>query len=125
MKSFQLLGLGLSLLMSGTVWGYGSSSSAKACEKPAFSQFVPADKAEVQPNASFSFVASPNTRPDSIQVMVKDAHVLISVMPVAQGFKVTGSLPPALHGTFARINISAEGSNQCKGSGGWLLKIGE
>lgn len=125
MKSFHILGLGLSLLMSGTAWGYGSSSSAKACEKPAFSQFVPADKAEVQPNAPFSFIASPNTRPDSIKVMVKDAPVPVSVTPVSQGFKVAGSLPPALHGAFARINISAEGANQCKGSGGWLLRIGE
>ena len=90
MKPFQVLWSGLLIVMAGTAWGYGSSSSSKACEKPAFSQFIPADKAEVKPNSSFSFVASPNTKPDSIKVIVKDVPVVISVKPIAQGFKVSG-----------------------------------
>ena len=112
-------------LTSGNVWAYGSSSGSKSCEKPAFSQFIPAEKAEVAPKAAFSFVASPNTKPDSIKVVVKDVSTLISITPIAQGYKVSGQLPSSLHGTFARINIHAEGSNRCIGSGGWLVKIKE
>jgi len=36
---------------------------------------------------------------------------------------VTGTLPDTLKGDFARINITADGPNQCKGSDGWLVKI--
>jgi len=125
MKAWQILVLGPLLLMCGVVWGYGSSSSSKACAKPGFSQFYPADKANVPPNAKFSFLASPNTRPGTIRVVVKDLPAAIAVKPVAQGYQVEGTLPAALHGTFARINIDAEGANQCKGSGGWLVNIGE
>ncbi|WP_374089394.1 hypothetical protein [Methylomicrobium lacus] len=125
MKAWQILGLGPLLLMCGAVWGYGSSNSSKACAKPGFSQFYPPDKADVVPNAKFSFLASPNTRPDTIRVVVKDLSASIAVKPVPQGYQVSGMLPSALHGTFARINISAEGASQCKGSGGWLVNIGE
>ena len=125
MKSMKILWLGLFMFITGTVWGYGSSSSSKACDKPGFSQFSPPEKADVRPNAEFSFMASPNTKPDTIKVAVKNLSASISVKPVAQGYLVNGTLPATLHGTFARINISAEGANQCKGSGGWLLNIGE
>lgn len=125
MKSMKILWLGLLMFITGPVWGYGSGSSSKACDKPGFSQFSPPDKTAVQPNAAFSFIASPNTKPDTIKVIVKDISALISVKPVAQGYQVSGTLPETLRGTFARINISAEAANQCKGSGGWLVNIGE
>jgi hypothetical protein len=125
MKSLQIVWLGLFILMTPTVWGYGSSSSSKACEKPGFSQFSPPDKAEVSPNTGFSFIASPNTKPDTIKVVVKNIPVSIAIKPVAQGYQVSGALPEALRGTFARINIDAEGASRCKGSGGWLVNVGE
>lgn len=125
MKTLQIFWLGLLMFTAGAVWGYGSSSSSKACEKPGFSQFSPPDKADVPPNAKFSFIASPNTKPDTIKVMVKNLSATISVKPVAQGYQVNGTLPAALRGTFVRIGISAEGASQCKGSGGWLVNIGE
>ncbi len=125
MKLTQIFSLGLLMSMAAAVWGYGSSSSSKACEKPDFSQFSPPDKAAIPPNAEFAFMASPNTKPDSIKVFVKNLSATISVKPVAQGFQVSGKLPATLHRTFARISISAEGANQCKGSGGWLVNIGE
>lgn len=125
MKSFQIFWLGLFMVMTPVVWGYGSSSSSKACEKPSFSQFSPPDKADVSPNAAFSFMASPNTKPETIKVVVKNIPLSIAVKPVAQGFQVSGTLPETLHGTYARINIAAEGANQCKGSGGWLVNVVE
>jgi hypothetical protein len=125
MKSLQIGWLCLLLSLPAAVWGYGSSSSSKACEKPDFSQFSPPDKATATPSSEFSFIASPNTRPDTIKVVVKNIPVSIAIKPVAQGYRVSGTLPEALRGTFARITIDAEGANRCKGSGGWLVKVGE
>lgn len=125
MKSFQIFWLGLFMLMTPVVWGYGSSSSSKTCEKPGFSQFSPPAKAHLAPAAEFSFIASPNTKPETVKVTAKNIPVTIAVKPVAQGYRISGRLPANLHGTFARISIAAEGANRCKGSGGWLVNVGE
>ncbi|MDD5274114.1 MAG: hypothetical protein PHU14_15525 [Methylovulum sp.] len=111
------------LLTSGACWSYGSGSSAKACTKPKFSGFTPAENAEVAPASAFAFVASPNTYPTTIKVTVKDVPVTISATPGADGIQVNGTLPATLAHTYARLVINAEGQNNCKGSGGWLLKI--
>jgi hypothetical protein len=126
MKAFRLLWPTLFLLMAAqTVWGYGSGGSSKACEKPSFSQFSPLDKTDVPSGSGFSFIASPNTKPETIKVVVKNIPVAIAVKPVAQGHQVSGKLPEALRETFARINIDAEGANRCKGNGGWLVNVGK
>jgi hypothetical protein len=125
MKALQILWLISTLFTAHIAWGYGSSSSSKTCEKPGFSQFSPQDKAHLAPAAEFSFIASPNTKPETIKVTAKNIPVTIAVKPVAQGYQVSGRLPANLHGTFARISIAAEGANQCKGSGGWLVNVGE
>ncbi|MBE0436131.1 MAG: hypothetical protein IBX56_10035, partial [Methylomicrobium sp.] len=39
------------------------------------------------------------------------------------GYEVSGNLPENLNDTYARIAISADGRNRCKGTGGWLVKI--
>ncbi|MGR9037105.1 MAG: hypothetical protein ACU83O_11050 [Gammaproteobacteria bacterium] len=119
-KLFWMLAL---VSFADTAWAYGSSSSKKACEKPRFSEFSPPDKATVQPESAFSFIASGLTDPKTLKVAVKDQPVPISINPVNQGYQVKGTLPAALKGTFARISISAEGTNRCKGSGGWLVNI--
>ena len=106
-------------------WAYGGgSSSTKACTKPKFSEFKPEEKAEVAANADFSFVASPITHPDSIKVSIKDLPTEVNITPRNEGgFEVTGKLPTTLTNTYARISITAEGTNRCKGSGGWLVKV--
>ncbi len=106
------------------VLAYGSSSSSKkACTKPKFTEFTPANNAQVEPASLFSFIASSSTKPDSIGVTVKGQAVEVTITPQNQEFLVQGKLPAAITGDFARISISAEGPNQCKGSDGWLLKL--
>ncbi len=113
------------MLVSGTCWAYGSGGSTKACAKPKFTDFIPAENSEVAPNTGFSFTASKNTFPDSIAVTVKDLPASIKVNPGNEGLvQVSGILPPALHGTYARIAVTGEGQNKCKGAAGWLVKIG-
>ena len=124
MKSYNPLWILMLMVATSNVWAYGSSSSSKkACNKPKFSEFVPANNAEVSAKSAFSFVASANTNPESIIVMIKDRPVAVTVKPINQGFQVTGTLPETLKGNFARISISADGPSQCKGSDGWLVKI--
>lgn len=124
---FFLAGLGALMICGGAAWAYGggSSSSAKACSKPKFSDFKPLNNALVGANSAFSFSASANTYPDTVKVNVKGRNVPVSIEPKATGFRISGKLPEALHDTYARINITAESSNHCPGSGGWLLKISD
>lgn len=112
--------------VTGTAWAYGSSSSTKACAKPEFTDFAPVENAEVTVGSAFSFTASANTYPNSIKVTVKGSPSAITATPKSQGgFQVTGQLPATLKGVYARIVITAEGQSNCKGEGGWLLKITE
>lgn len=103
----------------------GSSSSKKACKQPKFSRFSPPHLATIRPQGEFSFIASANTLPDSIQVSVKNEPVTISVSEAKPQYLVTGQLPASVQGSHARINIKATAAGRCKGSGGWLLKLAE
>lgn len=124
MKLYKTLWILALIIVTSNVWAYGSSSaSKKACVKPKFSEFIPANNAEVAANSTFSFVASANTNPKSINVTVKNQPVTVTVTPKNQDFQVTGTLPGTLKGTFARISIVADGPKKCKGSDGWLVKI--
>ncbi|MDO9104362.1 MAG: hypothetical protein Q7U57_05315 [Methylovulum sp.] len=109
---------------AGQAWAYGSSSSSKkACAKPKFTEFKPVNNAQVAPASTFSFLASPGTNPDSLVVTVKGQAVELTLTPQNQSLLVQGQLPANVTGDFARISISAEGVNQCKGSDGWLVKV--
>ena len=123
MKSIKLFWIPALALISMQAFGYGSSSSAKACTKPHFSEFVPADKAEVAPQATFSFLASSATNPKTIKVDIKKRPIEIKISPKGQGYQVSGTLPGDLKGTTARINITAESPSNCKANDGWLIKI--
>lgn len=114
------------MLVAGPSWAYGGGSSSKACAKPKFGDFVPAENAEVAPGSAFSFTASPNTSPNSIKVTVKGVPVPIKTTAEKAGdVLVSGALPAQIKGAYARVEIAAEAQNRCKGSGGWLVKIAE
>ena len=123
---FYMLAL---IMVSCNSWAYGggSSSSAKACSKPKFSDFAPAENTEGAAGSIFSFTASGNTYPESIKVSAKGLPTTIKVTPQNAGnsFKISGTLPDSLKGTYARIAIDASAQNNCNGSGGWLIKITE
>ncbi len=126
MKRYNCVWFFLLMMVTSASWAYGSSSSSKACAKPEFSDKVPAENAQVAVGSSFSFTASANTYPNTIKVAVKGLPSTIKVTPKNQGgFQVSGTLPASLKGVYARIGITADGQNNCKGGGGWLLKIAE
>ncbi len=125
MKVAQILMLAFAI-MSSDVLAYGSSSSSKkACKKPRFSAFNPPHLAVVPPRSDFSFIASSITRPDSIKVTIKKQPVKVAINEQNNKYRVSGTLPAEIQGSHVRINIQATGTNRCKGSGGWLLKVQE
>jgi hypothetical protein len=128
MKRSNFFWIFVLMLVTSTSWAYGGGgSSTKACAKPKFTDFVPAENAEVAAGSGFSFTASANTHPESIKVLVKGLPATIKVTPKNAGssFEVNGTLPDALKGTYARIAIEADAPSNCKGGGGWLVKIKE
>ena len=128
MKRYNCFSIFVLMLVTSTTWAYGGggSSSTKACAKPKFTDFVPAENAEVAAGSNFSFTASANTYPSSIKVTITGLPATIKVTPKTVGtFEVSGSLPTSLKGTYARIAIEADAQSKCNGGGGWLVKIAE
>ena len=112
------------IMVSSNCWAYGSSSSSKACAKPKFTDFSPAENAEVAAGSIFSFDASANTHPNSIKVLVKGLPADINVKVKSGGnHKVSGVIPESLKDTYARISIDADAESNCNGGGGWLVKV--
>ncbi len=126
MKRYNCLWIFILMMVTGATWAYGSGSSSKACTKPKFADFTPAENAEVAAGSTFSFTASANTYPNTIKVTVKGLPATLKVIPENEGgFQASGTIPASLKGVYARIAITADGQNNCKGDGGWLVKIAE
>jgi len=126
MKQYNCLWFLMLMMVTGASWAYGSGSSSKACAKPEFTHFTPAENTEVAAGSAFSFTASANTYPNTIKVAVKGLPATLSVTPRTEGgFQVSGTIPASLKGVYARIAITADAQNNCKGDSGWLVKIAE
>ncbi|WP_428354577.1 hypothetical protein [Methyloprofundus sp.] len=126
MNIIKMMTVLLLTVFSSNVLAYGSSSSSKkACKKPKFTEFTPPHLEVVAAQSKFSFKTSMFTNPDSIKVSVKKQPVEVSVDKVNNAYQVSGTLPASLKGTYARVEINAKGTNNCKGSDGWLLNIEE
>ena len=125
MKTSNSVGFIVLMALTSVCWGYGGgSSSSKACDKPKFSNFVPAENAQVAAGSAFSFTASKNTFPTTIKVTVKDQAATLKVDKKNDGtFAVSGKLPATVNDSFARIAITADAQSNCKGAGGWLVKV--
>ncbi|MGR9053481.1 MAG: hypothetical protein ACU84J_12610 [Gammaproteobacteria bacterium] len=123
MKVIRFITFLITLCLTANVWAYGSGSASKACDKPKFSDFDPPAKSETAPASPFSFTAV-SAYPDSIKVTVKKLSVPVVVEDRNGSYRVSGVLPAELLNTYARIDITAKGKQDCFGSDGWLVKIG-
>lgn len=96
----------------------------KKCIKPKFRDFFPADKAEVSPASPMRFHVSHNANPATIAAEAKGQKIKLTVHDRKNFYEVSGTLPPELQGTFARISLHARAAEgDCMGSDGWLIKI--
>ncbi len=115
--------IGLLVPVSGA-YAYGSGGSSKTtCKKPGFSEFNPPHLAEVSPQSDFSLQVTGKVQPESIHVAVKKQAVDVNVKKQGSKILVTGKLPDSIQNTYARINISAKTTQNCKGSDGWLVQV--
>jgi carotenoid cleavage dioxygenase-like enzyme len=55
--------------------------------------------------------------------MIKDQKVPVTVTTVSNGYLVKGKLPDTVKGSYIRVEIFANGPNQCDRADGWLLKV--
>ncbi len=125
MKLQNVVCVAVALMIPGTVWAYGESGGGSgliACTAK-FSKFSPSNNTEVEAQSEFSFFASPSTNPTSIRVTIKDQLVPLTVTAKHDGLYITGKLPAAVKGTFAKIYLAGKGPNQCEASGSWLVKV--
>lgn len=110
---------------------YGANSSSSSCDKPSFSEFQPSANKYLQNFREFSFVASSNTTPASIEVNISagsmkehlDAKQL-EITPQKSGrLEVKGKLnKPFQHG-FARISVTAHSKPGCEKTDGYLIRV--
>ncbi|MGR9117067.1 MAG: hypothetical protein ACU85E_14995 [Gammaproteobacteria bacterium] len=132
MKPLFLVSVSLILCFSATaVFAYGSGSSSSSCHKPSFSEFNPSVNKYLQSFREFSFVASSNTVPTSIEVNISIGQVKhhfsakelqISQKPSGQ-LEVSGKLDrPFQHG-FVRINVTAHSKPGCALTDGRLIRV--
>lgn len=125
----------LNLLMLGTVV-FSSAALAltpeeeerlKECKRPKFRDFVPEQKAEVDPGATLSFHVSHNADPLSITAEARGEKLKLDVVDKKTFYFAKAALPQLAPG-FARIHVMAKSAESkvesgCWGQDGWLIKI--
>ena len=127
-KVSAIILLGLSV---NTAHAYGSNHGSGHCDKPVFSEFQPAVNKYLQSFSEFSFVASSNTSPTSINVNVSVGdnkyHFTskeLQITPQKSGrLEVKGKMDrPVEHG-FARLSVTAHSKPGCENTDGLLIRI--
>lgn len=131
MKYLSVTTVALLSLAANTAFAYGGGSSSSSCEKPNFSEFQPSANKYLQNLREFSFVASSNTSPGSIEVNISAGqykeHITakqLEITPQPSGrLEVKGKLnQPFQHG-FARISVTAHSKPGCDKTDGFLVRV--
>lgn len=112
-------------------FAYGSGASSSSCVKPTFSEFQPAANKYLQSFREFSFVASSNTTPTSIEVNISAGQTKqhfntkeLEITTRKSGqLEVSGKLDrPFQHG-FVRISVTAHSKPGCEKTDGYLIRV--
>ena len=126
-----LLLSGCLLLGTQSVFAYGGNQGSHACDKPQYSEYQPAPNKYNQSFSEFSFVASSNTTPTSINVEISvgggkliftPKELIITTRATGQ-FEVKGKLDRPMEHGFARINITAHSKPGCEKTDGFLVRV--
>lgn len=112
-------------------YAYGSSASSNSCDKPTFSDFEPSANKYLQSFREFSFHASANTAPNSIEVNISmggkkeyfDAKTL-QITPLNNGkLEIKGKVNQPYQSGFVRISAKAHSKPGCEKTDGYLLRV--
>lgn len=106
-------------------YGGGGSVSSSNCRGATISEENPAPKAKIPELSSFSFVASHNTNPSTIEVEIRDQKGKFKTTEQPNGsFLVEGKIPkPITEKKYARIDIFATTRSGCSSHHHYLVKI--
>ena len=120
--------LGANLIVSDTVYAYGSSAQRPTCKKPAVKIISPAPGSgaiAVSPGSEFSFEVSSDAKQKAITMSAKDIAMPVQVSTLSNGkFQVTGRLPDSLTNGYASVVLTAPaGNGKCAGQGKVLVQI--
>ena len=99
----------------------------RECRRPKFRDFVPEQKAEVDPGSAMSFHVSRNADPLSITAEARGEKLKVEVVDKKTFYFAKATLPKLAPG-FARIHVMAKSAESkvesgCWGQDGWLIKI--
>lgn len=132
MKSSFSIAAAIYLCLSANLaHAYGSSPTTHHCDKPIFSDFQPSVNKYLQSFSEFSFLASANTTPTSVEVNLSIGGNKIHfgpkelmISPHYNGrLEVRGKLDRPVENGFARLSVTAHSKPGCEATDGYLIRI--
>lgn len=119
------------VLFNGAALAYSSEGETEMiCKKPKFMNFnLPIYKAperiEVAPESELSFLISPWSDPDTLELTAKNQEIPYTVESNASFHRIKAKLPAAFNGNYVRINAQVKAVLGCGDKTGWLIKVAE
>jgi hypothetical protein len=129
-KILKSLLLFSALMMSYSALAYNGKPVDEQCKKPRFDRFsLPTYKAseriEVAPESEFSFRLSSKVAAETLKITIKKKAVKYTIENKNSFYLITSKIPAEYTGKFVRINTSVTAKLDCKGRGGWLIKVAD
>lgn len=122
-----LVSLATNLMVSSSVYAYGSSSGV-VCKEPAVKTIAPTGDSgaiSVEAGSEVSFEVSSDAKQKGIKLSAKDIDIPTEINKLSNGkFEVKGNLPESLTEGYASVILTAPaGNGQCSGEGKVLVQI--
>ena len=122
-----LVSLATNLMVSSSVYAYGSSSGV-VCKKPVVKTLAPTGDSgaiSVEAGSEVSFEVSNDAKQKGIKLSAKDIDMPMQINKLSNGkFEVKGNLPESLTEGYASVILTAPaGNGQCSGEGKVLVQI--
>ncbi len=129
-KILKSLLLFSALMMSYSVSAYNGKPVDEQCKKPRFDHFsLPTYKAperiEVAPESEFSFRLSSKIAAETLKLTIKGKPLAYQIERNNSFSRITSKIPAEYTGKFVRLNAAVTAKLECKGKGGWLLKVAD
>jgi len=129
-KILKLLLLFFTLMISYSASAYNGKPVDEQCKKPRFDRFsLPINKApariDVAPESEFSFRLSSKVAPETLKLTIKKKAIAYTIENKNSFYLITSKIPAEYTGKFVRINASVTAKLDCKGKGGWLIKVAD
>ena len=129
-KILKSLLLFSALMMSYNASAYNGKSIDEQCKKPRFNHFsLPTYKAperiDVAPESEFSFRLSSKVAAETLKLTIKKKAIEYTIENKNSFYLITSKIPAEYTGKFVRINASVTAKLDCKGKGGWLIKVAD